>query len=333
MTNDVSGLMGSLKGKLSADPNDANEPAGHTRLTSLLDRLLLGRRRLRALALELNAAEARERERLAAALHDDLGQLLVLLRLKLGQWSAQQTAVHVASNAGNAAFINDPDFADRSPLRRETNELNELRDLLAQAVQSTRSATFNLRVPLLQQQGLRAAIEDQAQRLRRLCGLTVEVSGHWPDAATPEATTTDAAQAIVFRVLRELLLNAHKHARARRVRVLLGSVAGRPGAAVIDDGVGFARAPGPWRCSAQGGFGLASAEAQMVALGGGLSVRSHPGRGTRALLWLPAPAICPAAPTDLQSPRWRWPRPGAAAAAQGPVDPSTPIPPTQGVPT
>ncbi len=229
-----------------------------------LGRLLPPRRRLQALAFELAAAEARERERLADGLHDEVGQLLVLVRFKLGQLAA-----------GPHSIGGDP-------------VLQELRALLTQAAEATRRATFELRSPVLQQLGLQAAFESLAERMYRLGGLQVELRGVLPGPALPTAV-----QSVVFRVVRELVLNVHKHARAGLVVVTQGRTGDRLRIEVNDDGVGFARDSGPWRFDAAGGYGLHSAEAQIAAMGGGLTVKSHPGRGTQAQLWLPSPTALP----------------------------------------
>lgn len=226
-----------------------------------LGRLLPPRRRLQALAFELAAVEARERERLADGLHDDVGQLLALVRFKLGQLAA-------SSEPGGG----DP-------------VLQELRALLGEAAEATRRATFELRSPVLQQLGLQAAFESLAERMQRLGGLQIELRGVLPGPALPPAV-----QSVVFRVVRELLLNVHKHAQARQAVVTQGRTGDRLRIEVHDDGVGFARGSGPWRFSAEGGYGLHSAEAQIAAMGGGLTVTSRLGQGTQAQLWLPARA-------------------------------------------
>lgn len=202
--------------------------------------------RLRTLAFELTVAEARDRERIAQALHDDLGQLLAVAQLKLAEVLE----------------------ADPAPA------LKELRELLTQAASATRATSFELHSPLLQQLGLQAALEGLAGRLRQ-SGLTVQVQGCLQ--ALPPA---EAVQAVVLRVVRELLANVRKHAQARHVTLELHSDARRLRIAVVDDGLG-------WRAEQAAGFGLRSAEAQMRALGGRLILHGRPGRGTRAQLLLP----------------------------------------------
>lgn len=214
---------------------------------------------LRTLAYDVTVAETRERRRLANELHDGLGQLLAMAQVRAGQLGRQLAGMPEAQAT-----------------------LGALHELLAEAAAATRSATYDLHSPLLQQLGLRQAIEGQADRLSRQGGPRVMVDG--PAEALPLA---DAVQAVVLRVVRELMHNAYKHAQARYVGVRMLAERDWLTVVVADDGVGFdpsARRlePGP-----QGGYGLPSAEAQLLAVGGRLEVFSLPRRGTQATLVVP----------------------------------------------
>lgn len=214
---------------------------------------------LRTLAYDVTVAEARERRRLANELHDGLGQLLAIAQMRLGQLGQQLAGLPEAQNT-----------------------LGALHELLAEAAAATRSATYDLHSPLLQQLGLRQAIEGLADRLSRQGGPRVMVDG--PAEPLPLA---DAVQAVVLRVVRELLHNAYKHAQARYVGVRM--VVDREQLTVVvgDDGIGFDPAaqrpePGP-----RGGFGLPSVQAQLLAVGGRLDVYSQARRGTQVTLVVP----------------------------------------------
>lgn len=213
---------------------------------------------LRTLAYEVTAAEARERERIARGLHDDIGQALELAVLK----------VHALRQA--------PDDAPFAAL------LDELHALLLEASRSTRSATFELCCPVLQQLGLKPALESLGQRMERLHGVRVHVQGELP------ASTPQAAGAVVFRVVRELLFNVQKHARAGNAWVTLRHFDGCMTVGVRDDGIGFDAVSRPARpLGPEGGFGLRSADAQMRAIGGRLELTSAASEGTHAVVTLP----------------------------------------------
>jgi signal transduction histidine kinase len=87
---------------------------------------------------------------------------------------------------------------------------------------------------------------------------------------------------ILFRSIRELLINAAKHARAQRVQVLLEREADRVNAAVEDDGVGMEHDVAAIR-----GSGLFSIQERLSHVGGSMRIESAPGKGTRILLSAP----------------------------------------------
>ena len=207
------------------------------------------RERLQTLAYEVTLAESRERERLAQQLHDDLGQLLAVAQLRLSEMAGRPGA--------------------------PGEELAALRELLSQAARATRATSFELYSPLLQQLGLQAALEAQAERLAQQEGLAVRVLGQ-----LRELPLADAVQAVLLRVVRELLCNVRKHARAKQVELVLLQKADELLISVRDDGCGGLG-------SAAVGFGLRSAEAQLQALGGRLLLEGHAGQGSCALLCLP----------------------------------------------
>jgi len=220
-----------------------------------------GRDHLRTLAYEITIAEARERERIALGLHDDIGQFLTLARLKLGELRQ-----HAPADAA-------------APL------LDDIGALLAQAARATRSATFDLSSPVLRL-GLEQALHSLADRLARDSRLSVSFLCAVAPPELPEAVL-----AVVFRSVRELCLNVQKHAGAQHVDIAVHCKGGQLAVDVADDGVGFVPALAPrQQFSRAGGFGLASAQIQMLAIGGRLDIRSVPGFGTQASIAVPLAA-------------------------------------------
>jgi signal transduction histidine kinase len=172
--------------------------------------------------------------------------------------------------------------------------IGELDTLLAAAAQSVQASADELASPLLQRQGLQAAIEDLALSLTRDCPLIARVEG----AVPAELEMPDATRAVLFRVLRELALNAARHAKARHLWLRVLTEPERLSIVVGDDGCGFDVARLSAHANGEGGFGLFSADAQMQAIGGRLVVQSKPGRGTRAVVVLP---LVPASMADTVS--------------------------------
>lgn len=216
-------------------------------------------RHLRTLAYELTVAEARERARIACGLHDELGQWLALARIKLAELRP----------------LTD------GPARAVVDEVLQS---VGQATRSARSVTFDLCSPLLQL-GLQGALQGLADRLARDSRLAVELRGELPALNLPEQV-----QSVLFRVVRELCLNVQKHAAASELVIAIKVAGSLLRITVQDNGKGFAPEAAAPRFSRDGGFGLASAQAQMQALGGCLQVDSRPGGGTWVSLVLPLAA-------------------------------------------
>ncbi|MDZ7589272.1 MAG: PAS domain S-box protein [Rubrivivax sp.] len=215
-------------------------------------------RQWRGLAHDALLAQGRERERIAAGLHDDIGQTLAMVGFKLGELGQG--------------------LQSEEALRL----ISELRSLVGQAARATRTATFELSCPLLEQLGLKAALESVARTAESNLPLRVCVEGNDPVPALPEPML-----GVVYRVVRELLLNVRKHAQATQASVRLHGSARAFRVEVSDNGIGFDASPDARRFSPQGGYGLVSASAQLQALGGRLELQSAPHAGTRALMVLP----------------------------------------------
>lgn len=215
------------------------------------------RREAERLAHALTITEERTRARIATELHDGLGQLLSMVRLRLH------------------GLIALPAGADAS------STVAGIDGLVGEAVTLLRSVTFELTSPVLAQLGLAAAIESLGPRVQADGGPVFSFVAHGEVRLDVEAT------GVVFRIVRELLLNARKHARAGAVWVMLRAEPDGLTITVRDDGVGCALDLDAAACTPSGGYGLSSSLAQMRGLGGTLSLRSRHGAGTEVTLHLP----------------------------------------------
>ena len=219
--------------------------------------LLAHQTRLRSMAADLAATEDRERREIASGLHDDVGQLLTMTAMHLGK-------LRQSSSPGQA------------------EALAQVISLVDAALQATRSLTFELSPPVLHQMGLAAAVEWLADQLRTQDGLVVHV-----DRTGMDQPLRDDWQTLLFRIIRELLHNVVKHARATYAYVRLRAQPWGIRITVYDDGVGFdATGVGPG-ADAPEGFGLFSVQERMMAIGGTLQIDSAPDRGTTVRLYMP----------------------------------------------
>ncbi len=214
--------------------------------------------RLRALASELSLTEERERRLLAADLHDHIGQILALAQIKLG--ALRQEASSPESQAS----------------------VTEVRDYIGQAIRYTRSLTYELGLPILHDLGLEAALEWLAEQMHEQHGLSVQV--HRDQQTKPLG---EAARVLVFRVVREILTNVVKHARASKVDISIAKEGPFMRIQVVDDGVGFDTNEAGPRTGKSSGYGLFSIRERLTSLGGLVKINSRPGQGTQVSITVP----------------------------------------------
>jgi PAS domain S-box-containing protein len=220
-------------------------------------KLLEYQQQLRSLASELSLTEARERKRIAADLHDRIGQALALTRIKLGTLKAGTHSVKKIASI------------------EETIRLIEL------TIREVRTLIFELSSPLLYEVGLKAAVEQLVEQVQDQHGIPISLE----DDGRPKPLTIDGS-VVLFQAIRELLLNVVKHAAAHRIRVSMSRLENAVEITVQDDGVGFHVSRQAFKPGRQGGYGLFSIRERLEYLGGKVTVESTPGRGTRAALAL-----------------------------------------------
>ena len=145
---------------------------------------------------------------------------------------------------------------------------------------------FDLSPPLLDELGLSAAVvewlETQVgQRYNIETAFLDERDDHF------EHLIEESARAILFRNVRELLINVVKHAQSNKVSVHLKNSNDRMKIIVEDDGIGFDPEAAIQSGPLNGGFGLFSIQERMTDLGGSFEIASEPGKGCKATLTVP----------------------------------------------
>lgn len=208
------------------------------------------RQRLRQQQEVLSAiltTQEEERRRIAEALHNGVGQLLYATRLHL----------------------------DALP---PSEAVRASKELLNEAIQATRTISFELTPSILEDFGLAAALRELVSRIPG--SLRVDLNLRGLDQPLPALLAT-----AVYRIVQELLNNVMKHAQAQEVFVEVSQEDHQVYVSVEDDGVGFdASGPAP-----RGGIGLAGIRTRVGLLGGTVSSRSRPGQGTSFALQVPVP--------------------------------------------
>jgi chemotaxis family two-component system sensor kinase Cph1 len=225
-------------------------------MTEELERRVAERtEQLRALAADLEAVEERERRQIARDLHDDFGQTLAAARIRL------------------TSLCNDK----RSDVRARANEVGVLIDRANSAV---RSLAAQLAPDVLHELGLSAALEWLGEEIERTFGLKVE----FIDDGLPKPLAQEA-RSILYRAVRELLINVAKHAQTDSAIVECECRDQRIVVCVSDGGVGYDSTAS--LAGAQRGLGLISVRERLSLIGGTVEMRSAPGGGTVATLTAP----------------------------------------------
>ena len=216
----------------------------------------------RALAARILSAQEAERVRVSRELHDDTGQALTLLLVRL-QLIENMTADE-----------------------KIRGELSELRELVVATLDGVRRLAVQLGPSILDDLGLRSGLEWLVDRVHVETGLDVELSLSGEDHIPSEVAVA------VFRVAQEALTNVVRHARAAHARVVMDVAGGELVLTVSDDGEGFdveaARAH-PTR--SVGLFGMAE---RVALVNGSIEVVSRKGSGTRIHVLVPVREEVPA---------------------------------------
>jgi signal transduction histidine kinase len=196
--------------------------------------------------------EEKERRRLGFALHDGISQELVLIRSQI---------IHP----------NRPD-----------DMTTRLVGALDAVIESIRDLTFDLCPLILEDLGIRPAMHWLADYLGQRYGTHITVVDDARDPRLSHATRT-----IVFRAVRELAINAAKH--AKEAEIIISCITGPRTArfSVRDTGPGFDPSALTPATDCFGRFGLFSVEQQIRGIGGAFELVSHVGEGTRAIITAP----------------------------------------------
>jgi PAS domain S-box-containing protein len=195
-----------------------------------------------------------ERRRIARDMHDQFGEHLTALSLQIASLKeASATSPEMAAHALTLEAI-----ADR--LDRDVEQL-----------------VWRLRPTALDDLGLRAALTNYVQEWsdRHDVAAEVHTSGLLDDRLASEVETA------LYRIAQEALNNVAKHARARRVEVILER---RPDCVLLiveDDGDGFDAAR---PATVRHGFGLVGMRERAALVGASLDIETTPGEGTTILV-------------------------------------------------
>jgi PAS domain S-box-containing protein len=203
-------------------------------------------------------AQEDERRRIARDMHDEFGEHLTALGLRIA----------VLKNK----------CADRTDLTEEIDALEAIARGLDRDVDRL---AWELRPTALDDLGLRAALTNYVHNWSDRIGIAARLhtTGLLDARLAPDLETT------LYRIAQEALNNAAKYSRASHVEVILERRADSVLLVVEDDGIGFDAD----RANDQG-FGIAGMRERAALVGATLEIESAPGRGTTVLVRIDVPA-------------------------------------------
>ncbi|MBW0171110.1 MAG: PAS domain S-box protein [Hydrogenophaga sp.] len=222
-------------------------------------------KQVRELAARSETVREDERTRIAREVHDELGSLLVALKMDVN-WMDKRLAEQEQRTAEAAHDM-------RERMRCKCQNMSRL---IETAVDNVGRIITDLRPSILDHQGLWAALEWQAQEFVQSAEMALDWCMEVADAPEPPEPLAMA----VFRIFQEMLSNVGRHARANRLGVHIVVQGTALQLTVQDNGVG---AP-PQAFEAANAYGVMGMRERARHFGGHIQIDSAPGQGTRMCL-------------------------------------------------
>ncbi|HKB57946.1 MAG TPA: histidine kinase [Lacunisphaera sp.] len=245
------------------------------------ERLRESHEQLRALSVYLQYVREEERTRIAREVHDELGQSLTSLKLDLA-WLAGRQPV------------------GQRPLHDKIKAMSRHIDT---TIQTVRRIATELRPGILDDLGLVAALEWQANEFQGRTGIECDVASTLRDDTPLDADLNTA----FFRIFQETLTNIMRHASATRVVVRSSEEQGSVLLVVKDNGRGITAA----EIHDTRSIGLVGMGERAALLGGEVSFQSEPGKGTVVTVKIPRTHSAPRNAVSHENPDRGRPRRGA----------------------
>lgn len=212
-----------------------------------------------AFSRQLISSQESERKRIAAELHDSLGQSLAIIK--------------------NLALLGLKSPADEKLSR---NQFEIITEQSTQAIDEVKNISYNLRPYLLDRLGLKMAIESMINKVAEAS--RIEFSIRIDDL---EGVFTSEQEISLYRIVQECVNNTIKHSRASQAEVVMRRDGEMVEISVRDDGRGFVVEEADQTEKARRGFGLFGITERAKLLGGTLAIRSSPDDGTAITVRIP----------------------------------------------
>lgn len=215
-------------------------------------------KKLKHLSTEIVLIEERQRKAIAANIHDNLSQALVISKMRLNE------------------------LLNQASQKRFSDEVRTVVNLVSEALENSRKITYDLSPPVLYELGLVEALEWLAEKVGRDYELEVSFHSEIEDIMLPESKLI-----LVYRAVQEVLNNVVKHAHATKVNLnIIKEDHKRFMICVKDNGVGFEKHEATVKSMA-GGFGLFAVKERIENLSGNFEIHSEKEKGTKVKIIIP----------------------------------------------
>ena len=214
---------------------------------------------LRRLSSELLTTQEKERGRISRELHDELGQALAVLKLRIG---GIKENLH----------------------QEETEAIKECdRNLwyVDQVIENVRRISRDLSPSILQDAGLTVALQWMAENVAAAHQMTITL-----DITDVNDLFPSDSQIMIYRIAQEALTNIVKHAQAKNISLTIRKNGDGATLLVEDDGKGF-NAVEAVQGNGKKGLGLVTMKERARMLGGMLDLKSRGGKGTQLTMTIP----------------------------------------------
>jgi PAS domain S-box-containing protein len=212
--------------------------------------------RLQNLASHLQSIREEERTTIAREIHDELGQILTVLKIQITLLSKKL----------------------REDQKELKNKLSYASGIIDSTVEKVQRITAKLRPNILDELGLIPAIEWQAQEFQKVTGIQCSIS-----LPNEEIQLEDEKSTAIFRIFQEALTNVIRHSSAKTVSILINIKNGLMVLRIKDNGHGI----NPEQIYAIKSLGIIGMKERALILGGEVTIEGIPGKGTVVTVEMP----------------------------------------------
>lgn len=214
---------------------------------------------IKRLTEHLNSIREQERLHIAREIHDELGQLLTVLKM-------------------DVSWLNRRLQPEPGPVK---DKLSDLSGLLDTTVKTVRRISSELRPSLIDDLGLVAAMEWHIEEFSKRSG--IECTAEFSEG---ELNLSDSVKIGLYRILQESLTNVARHAQAKKVHVLLQKTQNQLILSIEDDGIGFDESKRKRKT-----LGLIGARERAEGIGGTYFISGATGKGTQVRVVIPLSGV------------------------------------------